>query len=272
PGYAEYVAKVPPFFPKLLFWQSVALLCFLGWPAKMIFAAPVTISQPAIELPFSMIKFRVTDKKTNKEISWGEETLKYQNKVLTKSTEYFPPGTERKIIQIETSVVDLDDLKVSDYLMGNKLSGEQAILKMTDGKSAVVTYQETPDKKATESRYQWSEKTIIGKTLHHYIVRHWNDIVSKKPTDFDLFVPMKQKEFGFRTKLLRTYDKAGTFYHVISLEPQNWAIRAFVPQMDFHYAVINGLPRLDHYEGATTITIDGDDKRIVTIDFTYVNL
>jgi steroid 5-alpha reductase family enzyme len=276
PGYEEYVSRTPPFVPRLpRFWGVIIFgICGLAMAPDRVTASeisnPVKLTTvPVVDLPFAAIHFKVFDKKSGKEISWGEETIDSKGDQLVKVTEYYPPGAEKKVIQRESSSVNMKDLYVEEYQLSNFMSGETATIKNKEG-SLLVGYQEKSTDPVKEIKYIWSKATIIGKTLHHFIVRNWNDIIAGNPSKFDLLVPMKQESFGFRTRLVRTYDKATSKVHVISLEPQNWAIRTLVPQMDFHYTVQNGLPRLDYYEGATTIAIDGDDDRIVTIDFKYV--
>jgi hypothetical protein len=39
--------------------------------------------------------------------------------------------------------------------------------------------------------------------------------------------------------------------------------------MDFFYTVKSGIPVLVRYEGATTVAINGDDKKEVAIEFEY---
>jgi hypothetical protein len=80
---------------------------------------------------------------------------------------------------------------------------------------------------------------------------------------------MKRDQFKFRVRKDRDIQLKEQTAHVVSLEPANWAIRALVPRMDFFYTVKNGVPVLVRYEGATTVAINGDDKREVAIEFSY---
>ena len=222
------------------------------------------------ELPFKKITFKIRDPKSGEELAWGEEAIQCRDKTLTKSTQYYLPGDTKKVIQSETSVANLDNLQVLDYKFSNATTGEQVELTMKKPPVAEISYVEKLEKKPERSEYKWTERTIIGKTLHHFIIRKWNEIIRGNEPDFDLFVPMKRDYFGFRVRKDREAKVGGKTTQVISLEPKNWAIRKLVPRMQFHYAVVDGIPRLVRYEGATTVAINGDDSREVTIDFDYI--
>ena len=267
PGYEDYMANVPPFFPKISrLWGASIVFCLLAAShGTQGLATEIDYKQ---ELPFSRIDFTVKDLKSGKEIAWGEESIVYDSGTITKATLYYPPGTERKVLQEETSKVALASLEVKEYLLSNKASGEKATVEMIS-KTATVSYQEKPADKPKTMSYEWTPQSIIGKTLHHYIVRYWDKIIAGKAPDFNLLVPMKMDHFMFRTRLKSADQVDGKNLYVISLEPASWAIRNFVPQMDFNYRIVDGAPLLVSYVGATTITIDGDDKRLVTINFSY---
>jgi hypothetical protein len=228
--------------------------------------SPVDVEQ---ELPFKKIIFKVLDPKSGEELAWGEETIDCREKILKKSTQYYQPGTAKKVIQTESSIANLENLQVKEYKFSNDSTGERVELTMPQPPVAELVYVEKPTKPPERSQYKWTDRTIIGKTLHHYIVRKWNDIIRDTAPDFDLFVPMKRDYFGFRLRKERETKYRGQLAQVISLEPKNWAIRKLVPRMHFHYVVINGIPQLVHYEGATTVAINGDETREVAIDFSY---
>ena len=227
---------------------------------------PVSVEK---ELPFKKITFKVLDLKSGGELAWGEETIECHENLLKKSTLYYLPGTGKKVIQSESSVVSLDRLQVKEYMFSNGTTGEKVDLTMREPPVAELVYVEKPNKSPERSRYKWTERTIIGKTLHHFIVRKWNDLIRDERPEFDLFVPMKRDSFGFRVRRERETKLGGQVAQVISLEPQNWAIRKLVPRMNFYYVVVDGLPRLSRYEGATTVAINGDSDREVAIDFDY---
>jgi len=227
---------------------------------------PVDVEQ---ELPFKKIIFKVLDPKSGEELAWGEETIQCREKILTKSTQYYLPGASKKVIQTESSVANLENLQVREYKFSNESTGERVDLSMAQPPIAELVYVEKPNKNPERSQYKWTDRTIIGKTLHHYIVRKWNDIIRDAAPDFDLFVPMKRDYFGFRLRKDGETKIRGQIAQVISLEPKNWAIRKLVPRMHFHYVVINGIPQLVRYEGATTVAINGDETREVAIEFNY---
>lgn len=221
------------------------------------------------ELPFKKIIFRVLDIKTNNELASGIETIAYKNGRITKNTEYYTSDKNRSIIQTELATTTLSSLSINEYLFKNNQTGEQVDLVMANPPIALVNYLQKKDDKPQKSEYRWTDRTIIGKTLHHFIVRNWANLIAGKSPDFDLYVPMKRDQFKFRVRKDRDVQIKDQAAHVVSLEPANWAIRALVPRMDFFYTVKNGVPVLIRYEGATTVAINGDDKREVAIEFSY---
>ncbi len=221
------------------------------------------------ELPFKKIIFRVLDIKSHNELASGIETIAYKNGSITKNTEYYTTDKNRTIIQTELATTTLANLTINEYRFKNNQTGEQVELSMTSPPLATVSYTQKRDEKPQKSEYRWTDRTIIGKTLHHFIVRNWASLIAGKSPDFDLYVPMKRDQFKFRVRKDRDVQIKDQTAHVVSLEPANWAIRALVPRMDFFYAVKNGVPVLVRYEGATTVAINGDDKREVAIEFTY---
>lgn len=248
----------------------------LGTTALLIFMSQISIAsaQPTLlaqesELPFKKIIFRVLDIKSHNELANGIETIAYKNGSITKNTEYYTPDKNRTIIQTELATTILANLTINEYRFKNNQTGEQVELSMTSPPLATVSYTQKRDEKPQKSEYRWTDRTIIGKTLHHFIVRNWASLIAGKSPDFDLYVPMKRDQFKFRVRKDRDVQIKDQTAHVVSLEPANWAIRALVPRMDFFYAVKNGVPVLVRYEGATTVAINGDDKREVAIEFSY---
>jgi hypothetical protein len=221
------------------------------------------------ELPFKKIIFTVLDIKTKKPLATGFETISIQSGQITKNTEYYSVPPKRSLIQSELAVSDLKTLTLQQYRFNNIQTGENVELAMATPPTARLVYKSSSVSKPENFEYQWTSRTIVGKTLHHFIVRNWINLLDGKSPEFDLFVPMKRDHFKFRVR----HDREAAFQSaplsVISLEPSNWAIRALVPRMEFFYALKNGLPVLKRYEGRTTVTIDGDDQREVAIEFDY---
>ena len=224
----------------------------------------------ADDIPYSKITFEVYDAKSKDLISSGTESIQFDGKNIQKTTQYFSADSQHRLLQTEDSQFDDKTLRIINYSLSNESTGESVLLKMPVGSDdAAVTYKANAKSRAEENTYKWTSQSVIGKTLHHIIVRQWQSILKDEPAKFELFVPMKRDHFAFRVRKDSSYTKDGVKYYVLSLEPQNWAIRSLVLQMDFHYREADGVARLDHYEGATTITIDGKEDRKVTIDFHY---
>lgn len=243
------------------------ILCAMLPMAQYVRAAEAKFAE---DIPYSKITFEVYDAKSKDLISSGTETIQFDGKNIQKTTQYFSADAQHKLLQTEECSFDDKSLRIVHYSMNNEATGESVLLQMPPASDeASVTYRPDSKKKPEESSYKWTSQTVVGKTLHHIIVRQWRSILKDEAAKFDLFVPMKRDHFAFRVRNDRSYVKDGATYYVLSLEPQNWAIRSLVPEMDFHYREVDGVPRLDRYEGATTITIDGKENRKVTIDFHY---
>jgi hypothetical protein len=239
-----------------------------------VFAFATAYSQevappPEQELPFKKIIFRVLDIKTNAPLALGVETIEVTHGKITKNTDYFTAGKSRDVIQSESATTDLKNLTISEYKFKNSQTGEQVELLMPSPPLARLKYTAKTNDKPENFEYRWSSQTVVGKTLHHYIVRNWANLLGGKSPEFELFVPMKRDHFKFRVRRDRDVKLRDLQAHVISLEPSNWAIRALVPRMDFFYTVKSGIPVLVRYEGATTVAINGDDKKEVAIEFEY---
>ena len=224
---------------------------------------------PEQELPFKKINFRVLDIKTNAPLATGIETIVISSGKITKNTEYFTADKGRSVIQSEFATTDLKNLTINEYKFKNNQTGEQVELSMPVPPLARLKYVAKTNDKSENFDYRWSNQTVVGKTLHHYIVRNWMGLLGGKSPEFELFVPMKRDHFKFRVRRDRDVKLKDQQAHVISLEPANWAIRALVPRMDFFYAVKSGVPVLVRYEGATTVAINGDDQKEVAIEFEY---
>ena len=224
---------------------------------------------PEQELPFRKINFKVLDLKTNETLALGEETIIVASGNISKNTEYYTLGKRRSIIQVEAAKSNLSDLTISEYKFRNLQTGESVELTMPTPPTARLTYTPKASEKPQKFEYKWTPKTIVGKTLHHFIVRHWQDLLAGRSPEFALFVPMKRDQFKFRVRVDREIKVRDQQTRVVSLEPANWAMRALVPRMDFFYAIRNGLPVLIRYEGATTVAINGDDQKEVAIEFEY---
>lgn len=242
--------------------------------STLITATPLLASKgseltPEGELPFKKILFRVVDLKSNQPIAHGVETINIDDGKITKNTEYYTPGKRSSIIQSEVATSNLKNLAVSEYRFKNNHTGEQVELLMKAPPVARLTYIAKASDPPQQFEYRWSDRTVVGKTLHHFIVRNWRHLLDGKSPEFELFVPMKRDHFKFRIRRDREVKINDQMTQLISLEPANWAIRAFVPRMEFFYVTRQGLPVLVRYEGATTVTINGDDKREVVVDFEY---
>ena len=239
--------------------------CF--WISSASLAAPL---DPALELPFKAIHFEVRDLKSGKELSRGTETISRQGDQLSKETVYWLWSNPNTIIQKEVATFSLTNLRPQAYRFENFQSGESVSLTSdaSNSKNILILYRPTKGAKEEATKIEWSDSLVIGKTLHHVIVRAWEALSKGEPKAFPLFVPMKRDQYNFRV-ISRPKSKSHDGWTAISLELDQWALRQLAPSMLFMYKEVEGVPRLERYEGPTTVNIDGDADRKVIIDFRY---
>ena len=235
--------------------------------SSQILAAPVA---PENELPFKAIYFEVRDLKSGKELSRGTETIDRRGDLLAKETTYWLASDQNTIIQKEQATFSLSSLQPQTYRFENFQSGELVTLvsKAPDSKDIAILYRPTKGAKEETTQIKWTSDLVIGKTLHHVIVRAWDSLIKGDPRAFPLFVPMKRDQYKFRV-ISRPMPKTSDGLTAISLELDQWALRQLAPSMLFMYKEVSGVPRLERYEGPTTVTIDGDPDRKVRIEFRY---
>jgi hypothetical protein len=269
PGYAEYIASTPPFLPKMSFWIGLVFFCAALLWGKGLFANSIA---PEQELPFRTIFFQVKDPKDGKLLSNGTEKIVVEKGLISKETLYYLGEDKTKVIQSETCTFDLATLRPVTYSFLNSITGEKVSINLPpppalDGQ---VEYQASTTKPASPFKIKWNESMAIGKTLHHIIVRAWNDLLQGKSRAFQLYVPIKQDQYSFRVIKAdkdKKYSAEDTV--LISLELDNWALRQLAPSMNFYYSSKSKVPQLVRYEGPTTVVLDDDTDKKVTIDFQY---
>ena len=226
---------------------------------------------PEKELPFKKIRFTVSDAKTGKGLTRGVETIELNDGVLSKNTTYWPVDDEKNIIQDESCAFDVKTLRPRSYSFRNKFSGESVTMSGSGSSpwSEKIFYREAVNKPEVVTPFTWNPDIIIGKTLHHVIVRSWKLLSQGGARTFDLFVPMKRDQFKFRVVKKASPQEDDPRSMTVSLELDNWALRQLAPSMLFYYRERDGLPVLERYEGPTTVVIDNDANRKVIIDFQY---
>lgn len=221
------------------------------------------------ELPFKAINFSVLDWKTKKPISDGTETINYSDGVISKKTIYWRPGDKNNIIQEESCSFDIKTLRPKAYKFTNKFTGESVLLSGRGYWADSINYRESQSRPEVVTPFPWEPKLIIGKTLHHLIVRAWSVLQDGQSKSFPLFVPMARDQYGFRVVKRKNASLNGATATVLSLELDNWALRQLAPEMLFYYVERSNLPLLERYEGPTTVVTDENKDKKVTIEFSY---
>ncbi len=238
-----------------------------GFLSAACLAAPVA---PENEIPYKAIHFEVRDLKSGKNLSNGTETINRRGDQLSKETIYWLGLDKSTVIQRELATFSLSTLKPQDYQFENLQSGESVSLAQVSPNSddIMIRYRPAKGLKDETTQIRWTSDLVLGKTLHHVIVRAWEALLNGKSRAFPLFVPMKRDHYRFRV-ISRSKVKRPDDTQTISLELDQWALRQLAPEMLFIYKEVSGVPRLERYEGPTTVTIDGDADRKVVIDFSY---
>jgi hypothetical protein len=225
---------------------------------------------PENELPFKAIHFEVRDMKSGKQISHGTETINRVGDTISKETIYWLGSDKNSIIQREEATFALATLRPKNYRFENVQSGEFVSLTAAASNSddVVIHYRPATGAKEETTQILWNSDLILGKTLHHVIVRAWDSLLKGAPWTFPLFVPMKRDKYNFRV-ISRSKPSAPDSLTTISLEIDQWALRQLAPEMLFMYRKISGVPRLERYEGPTTVNVDNNPDRKVIIEFKY---
>lgn len=224
------------------------------------------------ELPFKFISFLVKDAKSEQPLSEGREDISFEQGFMTKATRYWAFGdSEKKLIQEETCSFQLKSLRPRSYKFHNFKTGEFVSLSGPTENSFAdrLQYKELAEKPEVSGTFLWQPGLILGKTLHHGIVRAWSKLHSSKFEPFPLYLPMKRNQYLFRAVRKSEASSENSTMHRIALEPDNWAVRQLTPPMFFYYAEKNNLPTLVRYEGPTTVVVDKDSDRKVIIEFAY---
>lgn len=208
-----------------------------------------------------LIRFDVSDARTGEVLYSGVERISVRDGQVRKRTVY--RAAERGEVMVEEVSYDLATLQVHAFTSEHRESDERLSLRR-EGKRLVIEYVPR-DGGATrrDEQLQWGPDTRLGKTLHHMIVRHWDEMVAGRTVDFDLLVPSKFDSYRFRL-IEQPRSEAGD--HVFRLEPQSWAVRQFVAPMDFHY---DQERRAVSYEGPNTVDFSRDPDQRVVIRFSY---
>jgi hypothetical protein len=255
---------------KYVFMLLIQIL--LPGSADRVYATSQKVTDNA-DLPFRFISFVVKDAQTDRPLSEGREDISFQNGVMTKSTSYWRFGDSKKdVIQEEVCSFAIGSLRPIKYRFQNKITGE--VVELNGDANAQfaerLIYQGSAGAPKVEGSFSWQNGMIFGKTLHHLIVRSWGSLLEGRSQAFTLFVPMKRDDFRFRViKKESSIGEPKNLLHLISLEPDNWAVRQLAPAMRFYYSDKEAVPMLMRYEGPTTVVVDNDANRKVVIEFAY---
>jgi hypothetical protein len=211
-----------------------------------------------------LIRFEVVDARSGARLYEGFESIEVKGGVVSKRTVYRAPDAGE--VMVEQVRYALDSLKVDEFVSELPLSGEVTRLR-SDGDSLEVSYVERRGEEPRRSdALSWDEKTRIGKTLHHIIVRAWDRLLSGQPERFKLLVPSKFSSYDFQLVHRRADPATRDGLFVFRLEPSSWLMRGLVDPMDFYY---DAERRAVKYVGPSTVGYYDDPDRTVEIRFSY---
>lgn len=208
-----------------------------------------------------LIRFDVSDARTGEALYTGVERISVRDGQVRKRTVY--RAAERGEVMVEEVSYDLATLQVDAFTSEHRDDGERLSLRR-EGKRLMIEYlPREGDATRRDEQLVWGQDTRLGKTLHHMIVRHWNELVAGAAVDFDLLVPSKFDSYRFR---LIEQPRSADGNRVFRLEPESWVVRQFVAPMDFHY---DEQRRAVRYEGPSTVDFSSDPDQRVVIRFSY---
>ena len=205
------------------------------------------------------IRFEVRDAESGEKLFVGDERIEIRDGTVSKRTVY--RTLDRGEVQVEKVSYELDSLRVNELVTEQPALGEQVRLRR-DGETVQIEYRPGDGDPRFET-LTWGPQMQVGKTLHHIIVRRWEELASGDPVTFDLLVPTRFTSYRFRL-LERPPSAQG--HRVFRLEPEAWLLRQLVAPMDFHY---DESRRAVKYVGPTTVGRLDDTDRQVEIRFSY---
>ncbi len=208
-------------------------------------------------------KFKIRDLKSKTLYYTGTETHEETGKDIKRTTEYFRAG-EGTSIQKEVVIVDKQTLKASSYTFHNNESGEDFVLTTVNDKVSIDHIKEK-DAKVSNYALNWDAETIIGRSIHELIIKHWDKLMNNQDVVFTMIIPYRGDSFKFVLKKHLQQDKQVVF----RLEPKSWIIRAIAAAMDFHYKTgeESTNPIFLRYEGPAPILINGKKEQVAEMVF-----
>lgn len=207
-----------------------------------------------------LIRFDMSDAGSGKMLYSGVERISVRDGTVRKRTEY--RAADRGAVMVEEVSYDLSSLQVDAFTSEHR-GGERLSLRR-EGKRLIIEYvPRDGGAPKRDERLTWGEDTRLGKTLHHMIVRHWDELTGGRVVSFDLLVPSKFESYRFRL-VEQPASRAGD--RVFRLEPESWIVRQFVAPMDFHY---DDERRAVRYEGPSTVDFSSNPDQRVVIRFSY---
>jgi hypothetical protein len=236
----------------------------MHYASKSVFILGFLLLTPAAfcnEKGQNSMDFQIRDPQTREVFFQGYERVTDTGPNIRKETFFF--DMNRKEALVEDAVYNRDSLRMESYVSRSSVTGEETIMK-TEGQRIQIKYRPEKDDGFKETTLSWSSDTLHGKVFDDLIVRNWDKLLKGQMLKFDLVLPFRLESRGFQIFHNRRVTNQGQELEVFSLQPQNFLLRAFVPNMEFYYAAAPK-PELKIFTGPSVIPIKGETNRMVEI-------
>lgn len=240
----------PKLFSPLLGLGLLALPMLLLWPSAL--TAQESVSQiEAYTLESGELVFR-GERRTS--VSGGVETVKT---VYSK-----PDGT---VIQEEEASYDVASLKLIAFSKLDHRNGRREEMKV-EGGEVYFLYQEDRDEDTDTDEIDWEDGMVFSYVIVPTIRKRWEAIKAGEEVEFDLLVPSRQEEIGFRFVDIGTETVGGRSVTVVQMEPSSFIIRQLVDPLKFYMADEAPHP-LVRYVGRSGVADDEGDDQDLRFDY-----
>ncbi len=231
-------------FNPLLGLGLLALPILLLWPSAP--AAQESVSQiEAYTLESGELVFRGERRRS---VSGGVETVKT---VYSK-----PDGT---VIQEEVASYEVASLKLIAFSKLDHRNGRREDMKV-EGGEVYFLYPEDRDDDTDTDEIDWEDGMVFSYVIVPTIRKRWEAIKAGEEVEFELLVPSRQEEIGFRFVDIGTETVGGRSVTVVQMEPSSFLIRQLVDPLKFYMADESPHPLVRYVGRSGVADGEGDDQ------------
>lgn len=213
------------------------------------------------------VSFTVNHGVTDKVLYQGSEDVSHRDGKIYKTTKYF--DLNEKLSLEEEAIFTEENIALEFYSYHNHQNGAQTIAKR-NGQKISISYREGPESQSERGTLEWKKNSVHGRSFHEVILRDWQKLVDGLDTEFSLMLLYRFKSVDFRISPINLKNAPQTepkHYH-FALEPSNFFIRQFVPEMTFVYSG-GKEPKIISFTGPTGLLVDGKQEQKVVVKFKY---